>query len=286
MDKKTIKSLIYKAASLLLLAIFLCTSVFIYLQKSFGWFSDNDEVSASGLSVQASSGLNTEVYLSFDQSGETRIEPSDFVPEATLADDGKSAASLFKNFIPGESRTVYLVIKNEESTKDINASLSMLAPTEDDDVPIITDASGKEVAAGTEGALYHYFGSQIRITAINDIVTNADSTVTSTSLYTLTGADQFLLPTTLDATTKLQSTYLTSAYTFPTDPKVLTDTFTIDAGATKIIEIVFEFVDNKEVQNTYIDFGKPITTGEGDAAVTTLPRVCKRTLYCTFEETN
>jgi hypothetical protein len=60
MDKKTIKSLIYKAASLLLLAIFLCTSVFIYLQKSFGWFSDNTEVSASGLSVQSSKGLDVQ----------------------------------------------------------------------------------------------------------------------------------------------------------------------------------------------------------------------------------
>ena len=61
MDKKTIKSLIYKAASLLLLSIFLCTSVFIYLQKSFGWFSDNDEVSASGLSVQSGSGANVNI---------------------------------------------------------------------------------------------------------------------------------------------------------------------------------------------------------------------------------
>ena len=45
------------------------------------------------------------------------------------------------------------------------------------------------------------------------------------------------------------------------------------------VTIEFEFVDNNEIQNAYINFGAQIPDSD-------YKPICQRTLYCTFEETN
>ena len=72
---KQMKSLLYKATSLVLLGIFMCTAVFGYLSRSFGWFSDNTEVSASGMSVQSSDGLNVEATIKPGDGGAGYVHP-------------------------------------------------------------------------------------------------------------------------------------------------------------------------------------------------------------------
>ena len=261
MDKKTIKSLIYKAASLLLLAIFLCTSVFIYLQKSFGWFSDNDEVSASGISVQSGTGAAIDIAMSYQKN-----ETGDFI----TIDDENVTAPIFKDLLPGDTIALKLSFKNNESTVRY-LSLSMLAPTAEDELPIITSVT---TSGGTTTNRYHYFGSQIRI---NSVSVNADFEET----YLLKTAD--ILDESNNAT-GFQQTYIENnegVFTGLTDTALVpytqgtgTNFALAGEGATTDVIIVFEFVDNSTIQNAYINFGSQ----EG--------QLCQRTLYCTFEETN
>ena len=169
MDKKTIKSLIYKAASLLLLAIFLCTSVFIYLQKSFGWFSDNDEVSASGLSVQSGSGAAVNISMSYAKFNGNKTAAD--IEALTYTNIGTTAsAPIFKDLNPGDKIALKLSFKNNESSVRY-LSLSMLAPTAENEKPIMHDSNHDVTTNPSEAVRYHYFGSQIRI---NSVSVNAD----------------------------------------------------------------------------------------------------------------
>lgn len=265
MDKKTIKSLIYKAASLLLLSIFLCTSVFIYLQKSFGWFSDNDEVSASGLSVQSGTGANVNIRLARDLDEDGTIEANEYFEE--------DAYPIFSELIPDndEPLVVYVVFENKESDP-ISVSLSMLAPTEEDDIPILHDEHHEITTDPTKAERFHYFGSQIRLNSI---------TVGGTK----TTLNKYLLETTaLGENTGYQTTYVDQAYDFSTTTDITLISpeapLTIPAGQTVMVALEFQFVDNQTIQNAYINFGKQININED----TYYTSVCKRTLYCTFEE--
>ena len=249
MDKKTIKSLIYKAASLLLLAIFLCTSVFIYLQKSFGWFSDNTEVSASGLSVQSSEGLDVEATFKDPTSAPgTAVKPN--------ITTGNQVS--FLDLHPGNIMYVNLELKNNEAVP-VNVTLSLKAPTENDDFAIVTE----------EG--YTYFGAHIRI---NSMKLGEEEKM----LDSLVGDDRYTKPYLLDYapddTDEYHNTFFPSAYNFEgnTTDKLLTKEIYIAANSTVTLVLEIEFVDNEMVQNPLIDFGAV----EG--------QVCTRMLICTTEE--
>ena len=291
MDKKTIKSLIYKAASLLLLAIFLCTSVFIYLQKSFGWFSDNTEVSASGLSVQSSEGLD--VRAEFAEPGEGG---GYIVPDIQDAEN----LNAFNNLLPGQTCTVYLKVSNY-TTSNVKVSLSLAAPSDSDETPIIHDANGNVVSVSAlptphDGYKVHYFGSQLRINSVTyvegDIESDGEGNTiaVNSDINALSGQAQYLLETTLITDTDMQTTYTSELITLSSlGNKKLTTDFVLPAAASTaetdatyaVLAIEVEFVDNRDVQNAYIDFGVPITIGE-----TTFTPVCHRTIICTTEEVN
>lgn len=283
MDKKTIKSLIYKAASLLLLAIFLCTSVFIYLQKSFGWFSDNTEVSASGLSVQSSEGLD--VRAEFAEPGEGG---GYIVPDIQDAEN----LNAFNNLLPGQTCTVYLKVSNY-TTSNVKVSLSLAAPSDSDETPIIHDASGNVVSAlpdPHDGYKVHYFGSQLRINSVTCVGGSMAEGNRPAVSSALSDQARYLLETNLISGTDMQATYTSELITLSSlsDKKLTTDfvlpaaASTADADATYVVlAIEVEFVDNRDVQNAYIDFGVPITIGD-----TTFTPVCHRTIVCTTEEVN
>lgn len=261
MDKKTIKSLIYKAASLLLLAIFLCTSVFIYLQKSFGWFSDNTEVSASGLSVRSSEGLDVEATFKDPTSAPgTAVKPN--------ITTGKQVS--FLNLHPGNIMYVNLELKNNEAVP-VNVTLSLKAPTEDDDVVVTTN--NVKFPDNTVGTGYTYFGAHIRINSIK-----LDGT--DKMLSSLTGTMRYLLDYDTTDEDETHNTFFSKAYPFETNTadKQLTDTIELakagETGSTVTLVLEIEFVDNEMVQNPLIDFGAV----EG--------QVCTRMLICTTEEVN
>ena len=263
MDKKTIKSLIYKAASLLLLAIFLCTSVFIYLQKSFGWFSDNTEVSASGLSVQSSEGL--------DVRAEFNAPSEDLGGSVKPNIDTQNNKVAFLDLHPGNKLYVNLELSNYELSP-VDVTLLLKAPTENDDVVVETVENGQ--------TKYTYFGAHIRI---NSMKLN-NSSGAEQMLPALVGANRYttayLLDYELGDTDEYHNTLFDEKYNFAgnTTDKQLTNKIRLPAATDKdnpgkvtlLLEI--EFVDNEMVQNPLIDFGAV----EG--------QVCTRMLICTTEE--
>ena len=263
MDKKTIKSLIYKAASLLLLAIFLCTSVFIYLQKSFGWFSDNDEVSASGISVQSGTGAAIDIAMSYAKFGGDKTVAE--IKALTYTNIGTTAsAPIFNGLLPGDKIALKLSFTNNESSVRY-LTLSMLAPTEENETPIITSVT---TSGGSSTNRYHYFGSQIRINSVGEKEINKYLLETTP----LTGGFQ---QTYYEKPTEDDHVFNKAANA--TDIQLYTQSDSIalaGEGDTTDVIIVFEFVDNSTIQNAYINFGSQAG------------QLCQRTLYCTFEETN
>lgn len=284
MDKKTIKSLIYKAASLLLLSIFLCTSVFIYLQKSFGWFSDNTEVSASGLSVQSSEGLDVRAEFA---EPDLNAEGGYVVPDINTPPENISA---FNDLLPGQTCTVYLKVSNYTTSK-VKVSLSLAAPNANDEKPIIHDDNGKVVAelpSEHNGYKVHYFGSQLRIKSVTCVGGSMAENERPAVSSALSGQARYLLETNLISGTDMQATYTSDLITLSSlSNKKLTTDFVLPAAASTaetdatyaILAIEVEFVDNRDVQNAYIDFGIPITIGD-----TTFTPICHRTIICTTEE--
>lgn len=286
---KQMKSLLYKAGSLVLLGIFMFTAVFGYLSRSFGWFSDNTEVSASGMSVQSSEGLNVKANFA------TPNEKGEYVVPGT--NDATFAA--FSELIPGSKVLLYVKVENFE-TVPVAVNLSLAPPTTAvDEVPIIIhNESGKVVASTTDGAAYsyYYFGSQLRINSM--VLVKGSLYGDSTLVYQQTGQGKYLLPTTslgydkngvkgdIYQVTGLSATGVTAPVTFPTTAMLLTNDFTLPAAteadgtvtpSSVVIKVEVEFVDNRENQNAYIKFGQSIKIDEK----TTVTPVCQRKLIFT-----
>ena len=132
----------------------------------------------------------------------------------------------------------------------------------------MTTGTGENATTVTE---YYYFGTQVRVSKIalaNCTVTETDGAesvvlqcVADTDLCTLTGAQKFLL-TMPDAfyTNGVQGVGATEAQVnsafAAASQKMLTgsDAITVAAKGTVWIAITFEFVENGQVQNPYIDF--------------------------------
>jgi hypothetical protein len=118
----------------------------------------------------------------------------------------------------------------------------------------------------SEAVRYHYFGSQIRINSVGEKEINKYLFETTP----LTGGFQ---QTYYEKAKPTDNVFNKAANT--TDIQLYTQSDSISLagnGATTDVIIVFEFVDNSTIQNAYINFGA------------SEDQVCKRTLYCTFEE--
>lgn len=237
LNKKFLSPLI----SLVVTGTLLVTIGVLTLGSSFGWFSHNAEVSASGISVSSVSPYKTEQQLCQLASNGTLVPLND-----------TTAKALFSDLVPGKSVTVYLRVINPEAVA-LNMELLFGAPS------ALSDVSTSETIDGTTN--YYYFGSQLRVTSI--LACDASGTTTGSDLRIVKGKDAFLLTmpdsfytgdTASDAVT--QGVGVTTAYDFSTaSQKKLTGEINVAAGATAYFAITFQFAENGQEQNPYINFG-------------------------------
>ena len=247
--------------SLFITGALLISILVLSLGNSFGWFARNEKVSASGLSVSTFSSYKTEQVLCMLESNGTLVPLND-----------ETAASLFSDLVPGESVTVYLQIFNAEDIA-LNTTLLLSAPTALTDNAVRTDESDPN---------YYYFGSQIRVKSIlpcdkNGVVAEGNSQdlriVQGKQAFLLTMPDSFYTGDVTKDTVK-QGVGTTTAYDFSTAlPKTLTKDIEIAARATVYLAITFEFAENGQVQNPYINFG---------AASADSPGTLSRQLLCHY----
>ena len=173
----------------------------------------------------------------------------------------------------------------------MKVSLSLAAPNANDEKPIIHNASGNVVSALPDehtGYKVHYFGSQLRINSVTYVAGNITNVALNSNISALSDQARYLLETNLISGTDMQATYTTDLITLSSlSNKKLTTDFVLPAAASTadedatyaVLAIEIEFVDNRNVQNAYIDFGIPITIGD-----TTFTPICHRTIICTTEE--
>ena len=249
----------------------LITIAVLTLGSSFGWFSNNDKVSASGISVSSVSPYQTSQVM-------CQLVDGSLVPM-----DG-TALDVLSGMVPGDTQTAYVRIENKELAA-LNMELLLSAPREG-----ISDTVVTETVDGTTN--YYYFGSQIRVTSIRTC--NVSGTASGNELRIVHGKDAFLLTMpdgfyTGDTTSDevKQGVGVTAEYDFSTAAqKKLTGAITVPA-ATKdadtgdvtpgviYLAITFEFAENGQEQNPYIGFG----TGSSRGALS-------RQLLCWYTEGN
>ena len=228
----------------------LLSIVVLVMGSSFGWFSNNDKVSATGISVSSISPFKTEEMLYMEDPNTA----GKLVPLQDYAN-----ATVFSAMLPGNQRTVYLRVYNEESDTDLSLDLLLSAPSTSTD------------SGYAENDQHYYFGTQVRVSKIalaactvtvtDGVESVTRQSVSDTDLCTLTGSQKFLL-TMPDAfyTNGVQgvgatATQVSDAFAAASQ-KMLTgsDAITVAAEGTVWIAITFEFVENGQVQNPYIDF--------------------------------
>ena len=245
------KKYLSQLCSLFVTGALLISIVALVLGKSYGWFARNERVSATGLSISTVSPYKTEQVLCMPESSGTLVPLND-----------ETAASLFSNLLPGESVTVYLKIFNSEDIA-LSTTLLLSAPTALTDSAVRTDETDPN---------YYYFGSQIRVKSIlpcneNGVVTGGNDQdlriVQGKEAFLLTMSDSFYIGDVTKDTVK-QGVGTTTAYDFSTaSPKQLTEEIEVAAGTTVYLAITFEFVENGQVQNPYINFGVAGTASQG-----------------------
>jgi hypothetical protein len=223
------------------------------LSSSFGWFSNNDKVSATGISVSSVSKYDTEESL-------WMLNKNALVPFDN---------SLFAGMCPADQRTVFLKVVNKESVK-LTLDLLLSAP--------IKDTTDTGYADENTGNIWYYLGTQMRV--VNVQISDSNGTISDTAVNycALTGSNAFLL-TIPDAngtsfytkdgkqgvgatTAQIESAFAAAAQKKMTQPPTDGEPITIAANKGEVyIAITFEFAENGQVQNPYIDFGT-----EGDHA--------------------
>ena len=229
--------------SLFVTGALLISILVLSLGKSFGWFARNERVSATGLSVSAVSPYKTEQTLCMQGNNGTLVPIND-----------EAAAGLFSDLLPGGSVTVYLKISHSEDVA-LSTALLLSAPTAQTDSAVRTDEADPN---------YYYFGSQIRVKSIlpcneNGVVADGSDQdlriVQGKEAFLLTLPDSFYTGDVTKDTVK-QGVGTPTAYDFSTASlKQLTEEIEVAAGATVYLAITFEFVENDQVQNPYINFG-------------------------------
>lgn len=250
----------------------LITIAVLTLGSSFGWFSNNDKVSASGISVSSVSPYQTSQVM-------CQLVNGSLVPM-----DG-TTLDVLSGMVPGNTQTAYVRIENQELAA-LNMELLLSAPREG-----VSDTVVTETVDGTTN--YYYFGSQIRVTSIHTC--NVSGTASGNDLRIVHGKDAFLLTmpdsfyTGDDKTSDevKQGVGVTAEYDFSTAAqKKLTRAITVPA-ATKdadtgdvtpgviYLAIDFQFAENGQEQNPYIEFG----TGNSSGTLS-------RQLLCWYSEGN
>lgn len=242
----------------------------LVMGSSFGWFSNNDRVTASGLSVSSISPYNMEqtlVTFTYDTDG-------NITGETELSRE--AAAELFSGMLPTNKRTVYLRVQNKEKTA-MSLEILLSAPSKYNES---TDTGSDSEFVKDD--LYHYFGSQIRISEIAafDKAGNDGKGSLGTSYCTVKGTNNAYLLTMPATDSNSNSNYQgtggtpNTGFSEPYDfskasQKKLTSAIPIPAATNDeepsytYYAITFEFVDNGKVQNAYINFG---SSAEGVAA--------------------
>lgn len=257
------------------------------LGSSFGWFSNNDKVSATGISVSSISPFKTEemLYMCTDEKTGKLVPLQDY-----------ANATVFSAMLPGNQRTVYLKVTNEESDTALSLDLLLSAPSTSTDSGYsanVTTGTGENATTVTE---YYYFGTQVRVSKIalaactvtvtDGVESVTRQSVSDTDLCTLTGAQKFLL-TMPDAfyTNGVQgvgatATQVSDAFAAASQ-KMLTgsDAITVAAEGTVWVAITFEFVENGQVQNPYIDFANKNSKDEVKKGF-----VLTREILCRYSE--
>ncbi|MGN0806417.1 MAG: TasA family protein [Candidatus Coproplasma sp.] len=135
-----------------------------------------------------------------------------------------SASTELSALYPGQSATVTLTFKNNEA-EQLKADIYLTVGAE---VPI------------TENGNYYYFGSQIKVTAVE-----------ATATFQSAEKDFFLM------TTEVKNSGQVS---YVTEPKTATDQLLVTglelpAEYTVTVTITFTFIDNGDDQSKYINFG-------------------------------
>lgn len=238
----------------------------LVMGSSFGWFSNNDKVSASGISVSSISPFGADEELYMEDPNNTATSPKKLV-KLTSFDD----ATVFAQMLPGQTRTVYLKVTNTDSV-DLSLDLLLSAPSTSTDsyyTANVTTGTGENATTVTE---YYYFGSQIRVNKIALATvtvtgTEGNETVTLDSVATadlsesvMTGTQRFLLTMPESFYTDgvqgvgATSTEVTQAFAAASQKK-MANGIEIEVNETVWIAITFEFAENGQVQNPYIDFG-------------------------------
>ena len=266
MALKLNKKYLAPLASLLVTGGLLMTVGVLLLGSSFGWFSHNDRVTATGLSVSSISPYKTEQALYELKDGQlTKLT-------------GTAEAALFAEMLPGDKRTVYLGVTNKDTvTLDLQVLLS--APSRGTD-----SGYTATVTEGSNAVTEHYYlGSQIRVSDIK--LATATGATTGDEICAVEGKNAFLL-TMPDAfyqngkqNTGATEAQVTAAFESAAQKK-LTDTgsITVAPDETVYVAITFEFAENNQVQNPYINFGADSTKAAPQNCVLT------RTLLCWYSK--
>ena len=253
----------------------------LVMGSSFGWFSNNDRVTASGLSVSSISPYKTTENLYMLDEETNQLVKLENVGSTTL----------FSNMLPTDQRTVYLEVTNNESDTPLSLDVLLSAPNN-------TTNGGTDSGYSDENG-YYYFGSQIRITNIqisdstgalsNDATANICAVDGTTQAYLLTipavdGENSFYDENGLQGV-GATANQITAAFQNASQKK-LTDanSITVPAGETVYIAFTFEFVENNQVQNPYIDFANKAGITAEDTAKELERKNCvlTRELLCQY----
>ena len=269
----------------------LLSIVVLVMGSSFGWFSTNDKVSASGISVSSISPFKTDEALYMEDPNNTPSSPKKLV-KLTSYDD----ATVFAQMLPGQTRTVYLKVTNKESDTDLSLDLLLSAPSTSTDsyyTANVTTGTGENATTVTE---YYYLGSQIRVNKIalatvtvtgtegNETVTLDSVATTDLSGDVMTGSQKFLLtmPESFytDGVQRVgaTSTEVTQAFAAASQKK-MANGIEIEKNETAWIAITFEFAENGQVQNPYIDFANKSSSDTAKKAY-----VLTREILCWYGE--
>lgn len=267
--------------SLLVTGGLLVSIAVLTLGSSFGWFSNNDKVSASGISVSSVSPYKTAqaLYVKDEATG-------------TLTPLGETAnTTLFSKMLPGNKQTVYLEVQNTDNV-DLELELLLSAPN--------NSTSGGTDSGYADGTNYYYLGTQMRVSEIKlATCTKSGDTITCTGtsgndLRAVSGANAYLLTIPDDAfyPDGLQETAATAKQIqdafAQASQKKLTNSNTakilVENGETVYLAITFEFVENNQVQNPYIDFGNKDVANTNSETADRANYVLTRTLLCWYSE--
>ncbi len=222
-NKKIISSL----TALVGTGVLLAAVTVAFLGTTFGWFSENKTVQAQGMSIRSDDGFDTEQYYQKEDG-------------TVLGDD---ATNIFTGLRPGDKVKLQVVVKNNEQ---VPLTLKL-----------VLEAASEAEADNyyEENGKYHYFGTQLRLSSmkisgedhLNENETNFYLLKLDDSQYT-----NGLQPTSLDAKLDLSTQ----------SNRDISDVIEMAAGEEIVIDLEFEFVDNNENQNAYINFGAAGTEKE------------------------